>query len=296
MNIRLVVSTVIFILISSIFCLKAIASSTDFQQELTTLESSAHVRLGVSAWNTANNQSLCYRADEHFPLCSTFKVIDVAAILKKSMTNPQLLKKRITYTKSDLAPYWNPITEQHVGEGMTIEELCAAAMSYSDNSAANFLANELGGASAITAFARSIGDTVFRLDHLEGDGLGSAIPGDLNDTTTPEAMTQSLRKIMLGTILSPELRDQLQTWFKASTTGNTCIRAGMPIGWSVGDKTGSGDYGTRNDIAVLWPIKGSPIVLSIYCTQFKKEALKRDDVIAATTKMVIQELEKQKAK
>ncbi|MBM3857827.1 MAG: class A beta-lactamase [Verrucomicrobia bacterium] len=276
--------------------LQAATATSDFEQKLTALEASIPGRLGVCALDTANNKSLCYRAEERFPLCSTFKVMDVAAILKKSMTDPGLLKKRIMYTKSDLAPYWNPITEQHVGEGMTIEELCAAAMSYSDNSAANFLANQLGGANAVTTFARSIGDTAFRLDHLEGDGLGSAIPGDLNDTTTPEAMTQSLRKIMLGTMLSPTLRTELQTWFKANTTGNNCIRAGVPIGWSVGDKTGSGDYGTRNDIAVLWPAKGSPIVLSIYSTQFKQDAPKRDDVIAAATRIVMAEIEKQNAK
>lgn len=262
-------------------------TSTSVQQQLATLEASANGRLGVCAVDTANNKSLCYRANERFPLCSTFKVIDVAAILKKSMTDPGLLKKRIIYTTSNLVTTWNPITEQHMADGMTINELCAAAMSYSDNSAADFLANQLGGPTAVTAFARSIGDDSFCLDHLEVDGLGSAIPGDPHDTTTPEAMTKSLRKIMLGDILSPHLRELLQIWFKANTTGNTCIRAGVPIGWTVGDKTGSGDYGTRNDIAVLWPIKGSPIVLSIYFTQFKKEAPKRDDVIAAATHIVV---------
>lgn len=296
MNIKLFHLSAIIALAIFSFHLQATQSPTDFEKKLCSLESSTHGRLGVCAINTLNNKSLCYRADERFPLCSTFKVMDVAAILKKSMTDPGLLEKRITYTKLDLAPYWNPITEQHVTEGMTVEELCAAAMSYSDNSAANFLANQLGGPSAVTAFARSIGDTAFRLDHLEGNGLGSAIPGDLNDTTTPEAMTKSLREIMLGTILSSTLREQLQRWFKANTTGNTCIRAGMPIGWTVGDKTGSGDYGTRNDIAVLWPTKGSPIVLSIYFTQFKKEAPKRDDVIASATQIVMQELDKQKVK
>ncbi|MFZ4115492.1 MAG: class A beta-lactamase [Chthoniobacterales bacterium] len=264
-----------------------IITSTSVEQQLADLEASSHGKIGVCAVDTSDNKSFCYRANERFPLCSTFKVMDVAAILKKSMTDPGLLKKRIIYTTSDLVTTWNPITEQHVAEGMTINELCAAAMSYSDNSAANFLANQLGGPSAVTAFARSIGDDSFRLDHLEGDGLGSAIPGDPHDTTTPEGMTKSLRKIMLGDILSPNLRDPLQMWFKANTTGNTCIRAGVPIGWTVGDKTGSGDYGTRNDIAVLWPIKGSPIVLSIYFTQFEKEAPKRDDVIAAATRIVV---------
>jgi beta-lactamase class A len=262
-------------------------TSTSVQQQLATLEASANGRLGVCAVDTSDNKSLCYRANERFPLCSTFKVMDVAAILKKSMTDPGLLKKRIIYTTSDLVTTWNPITEQHVADGMTINELCAAAMSYSDNSAANFLANQLGGPSAVTAFARSIGDDSFRLDHLEGDGLGSAIPGDSQDTTTPEAMTKSLRKIMLGGILSPNLCDQLQMWFKANTTGNNCIRAGVPIEWTVGDKTGSGDYGTRNDVAVLWPIKSSPIVLSIYFTQFEKEAPKRDDIIASATRILV---------
>lgn len=281
----------ILFLIPFSFHSQAAHPTSDFEKKIATLESSANGRLGVCAVETASNKSLCYRANECFPLCSTFKVIDVAAILKKSMTDPGLLKKRIMYTKSDLVTTWNPITEQYVGEGMTIEELCAAAMSYSDNSAANFLANQLGGPSAVTAFARSIGDAAFRLDHLEPD-VNSAIPADPNDTTTPQAMTISLRKIMLGDLLSLNLRKQLQTWFKANTTGNTCIRAGVPIGWTVGDKTGSGDYGTRNDIAVLWPTKGSPIVLSIYFTQFQKEAPKRDDVIAATTQIVMDELRK----
>lgn len=269
--------------------LHATSTTTGLEETLAALESSAHARLGVCALDTANGKMLCYRAKERFPLCSTFKVMDVAAILQKSMTDPQLLQKRIVYTKSDLVTEWNPITEQHVADGMTVEELCSAAMSYSDNSAANFLANQLGGPAAITAFARSIGDPSFRLDHLEPE-VNSAIPGDPHDTTTPEAMTTSLKKIMLGTVLSPPLRTQLQTWFKANTTGNTCIRAGVPIGWTVGDKTGGGDYGTRNDIAVLWPAKGAPIVLSIYFTQFQKEAPKRDDVIASATKIVMEEL------
>ncbi len=261
----------------------------DLEEKLATLEASVPGRLGVCALDTSNNQFFSYRAEERFPLCSTFKVMDVAAILKKSMSDPEFLNKRIRYQESDLLTEWNPITQQHIAEGMTIEELCAAAMSYSDNSAANFLANQLGGPKAITAFARSIGDTTFRLDHLEPE-LGSAIPGDLNDTTTPMAMTESLRTIMLGTIFSPALRTKMQTWFKENTTGNTCIRAGVPIGWTVGDKTGAGDYGTRNDIALLWPTQGAPIVLSIYFTQFQKEAPRRDDVIVAATKILFTQL------
>lgn len=295
MNIRLVLPLGIFIFAASIVRLAAIAPTTDFEKNLTALESSVPGRLGVCALDTSNNKLFCYRAKERFPLCSTFKVMDVAAILKKSITNPGLLQKKIVYTKSDLVSEWNPITKQHVTDGMTIEELCAAAISYSDNSAANFLADQLGGASVITAFARSIDDFDFRLDHLEPD-LNSATPGDPHDTTTPEAMTQSLRKITLGTILPPSSCTQLQTWLKENTTGNTCIRAGVPIGCTVGDKTGSGDYGTRNDIAVLWPAKGSPIVLSIYFTQFQQDAPKRDDVIAAATRIVMEEIEKQKAK
>jgi beta-lactamase class A len=257
------------------------------QEKLAALEASSGGRLGVYAINTANNSSIQYHAEERFPFCSTSKVMAVSAILKKSMTDNQYLQQKVMYKKQDLASY-SPITEQHLTDGMTISELCAAAITHSDNTAMNLLLAQLGGPQAVTNFARSIGDTTFRLDREEPE-LNTAIPGDLRDTSTPKAMANSLQKLTLGNALSLPQREQLQIWLKSNTTGDARIRAGVPENWIIGDKTGTGDYGTTNDIGIIWPPKCSPIVIAIYFTQNKQDAAPRDDVIAAATRIVVNE-------
>jgi beta-lactamase class A len=152
----------------------------------------------------------------------------------------------------------------------------------------NLLLKQLGGPGAVNIYARSIGDGTFRLDRYEPE-LNTAIPGDLRDTSTPMAMRKSLHNLVLGNTLGLMQRKQLNTWLKNNTTGNATIRAGVPKGWIVGDKTGSGDYGTRNDIGVIWVPTCSPIVLAIYTTQNKKDAQTRNDVIASATSLLINE-------
>ena len=252
---------------------------------LATLEKNSGGRLGVTALDTANGTLIRYRADERFPFCSTSKVMVAAAILQRSTRQTGLMRKRIHYAKSDLVHY-SPISKKHIADGMTVAELCAAAIQYSDNSSANLLMKILGGPPAVTAFARSIGDKEFRLDRWETE-LNSAIPGDRRDTTTPAAMANSLRSLMLGDILAIPQRKQLQDWLRGNTTGANRIRAGVSADWQVGDKTGTGDYGTANDIAVLWPPARKPIVLTIYHTQLQTDAKPRDDVIAAATRIVV---------
>lgn len=231
-----------------------------------------------------------YRAEERFPVCSTFKAIAVAAVLKRSMTDNNLMQQRINYKKTDLVTY-SPITEKEkrVTGGMTVAELCAATMEYSDNTAANLLMKILGGPAAVTDFTRSIGDNTFRLDRWETE-LNSAVPGDLLDTSTPAAMARTLQKITLGDVLAPRQREQLQVWLKNNTTGDNLIRAEVPKGWLVGDKTGAGSYGTRNDIAVLWPPTGAPIIIAIYFTQPEKDAPMRNEIIAAAARLAINAL------
>ncbi|MES2026825.1 MAG: class A beta-lactamase [Pseudomonadota bacterium] len=260
------------------------------QQELAKLEASAHGRLGVSAINTANGARVQYRADERFPFCSTFKAIAAAAILKKSESNHQLLQQRVSYTKEEVEKSgYAPITGKHIAEGMTIAELCAATLQYSDNAAANFLMKELGGPSAVTAYARTIGDDTFRLDRWEPE-LNTAIPGDLRDTSTPAAMEKSLQKLTLGDALAHPQREQFVAWLQGNTTGGKRILAGVPKGWIVGDKTGTGSYGTTNDVGVIWQAKGAPIVAAIYFTQNEKDARPRDDVIASATRILVSAL------
>jgi beta-lactamase class A len=255
------------------------------QAQLAKLERTLAGRLGVFALNTDNGKQLSYHADEYFPICSTFKVLLASAILKRSTQIDELMQQRIKYQQGDLVTY-SPITERHVKNGMTVTALCAAAIQYSDNTASNLLMKILGGPEAVTTFARSIGDLQFRLDRWE-TALNSAIPGDRRDTSTPNAMASSLQRLAFGDALEPQLQLQLRVWLQGNTTGAARIRAGVPADWQVGDKTGTGDYGTANDIAVLWPPLRAPVVVAIYTTQGEKDAKARNDVIASATRIVV---------
>ncbi|MYM66797.1 class A beta-lactamase [Pseudoduganella sp. FT55W] len=250
---------------------------------LARLEKESGGRLGVAALNTADGRLVLHRADERFPFCSTFKMMLSAAILARE---PSLLKKRIQYEKSDLVPH-SPITGKRLAEGMTVAELCEATLQISDNAAANLLMKQIGGPAAVTAYARSIGDTEFRLERWETE-LNTAIPGDVRDTTTPLAMAKSLQKLVLGDALPAAQRKQLKDWMLGNPTGATRIRAGVPSGWPVADKTGAGDYGTVNDIAVIWPPGKAPIVLAVYLTQPNKDDKSRPDIHGEVAKVVIE--------
>lgn len=263
--------------------------SISIQKKLAALEHASGGRIGISAINTANNTRLHYRANERFPMGCTSKVMGVAAILKKSMSDHSLLQQKMIYTQKDLTN-WAPITEKHLSEGMTIAELSAAAISYSDNTAMNLLVKKLGGLQGMNAFARSINDPYFRQDNGWPKEAMSGGRGNVQDSSTPAAMASSLQQLAFGDVLASPQRDLLLTWMKDNTTGDARIRAGVPTGWIVGDKTGTGFYyGTTNDIGIIWPPKCAPIVVAIYYTHNKKDAVKREDVIASATRIVLDE-------
>lgn len=254
------------------------------KSQFETLEKQSGGRLGVTVLDTSDGSKYSWRGNERFPLCSTSKVMVVAAILKKSESNPGLLNKKIHINKSDMVNY-NPITQKHIDSSMTVAELSAAALQYSDNAAMNKLLTYLGGPQKAIKFARTTGDTVFRLDRKEPE-LNTAIPGDVRDTTTPSAMADTLNKLVLGPALKEEQRTKLSDWMKGNTTGVNSIKAGLPADWIVADKTGSGDYGTTNDIAVIWPKNHAPIILTTYFTQHGKNAAARKDVLASAANLV----------
>ncbi|MBC0856513.1 class A beta-lactamase [Pantoea stewartii] len=254
------------------------------QEKLTALEKKSNGRLGVVLINTADNSQIVYRGLERFPMCSTSKVMAVASLLKKSEEKRGVLNEKIKIKKKDLVNY-NPITEKHLTDGMTLSELSAAALQYSDNTAMNKILLYIGGPAKVTQFARSINDRTYRLDRNEPT-LNTAIPGDLRDTTSPEAMAKSLSRLTIGNALGEKQRAQLIEWMKGNTTGNASIRAGLPKDWTVGDKTGSGDYGTTNDIAIIWPKNHAPLILVTYFTQFDKGATGKKDVLASAAKIV----------
>ncbi|WP_369123870.1 class A beta-lactamase [Dryocola boscaweniae] len=262
------------------------AAQPSFDVKLAALEKNAEGRLGLALIDTASGERYSYRGDERFPLTSTFKVLAAGAVLKKSEQQPDLLNKHIAYQQSDLVA-WSPVLEKHVAQGMKLKDIAAAAIEWSDNTAGNVLLKEIGGPSGIAKLAATLGDNQTRLDRWEPH-LNTAIPGDERDTTTPDAMANNLQKLVAGDALAANQKQRLQTWLKQSQTGAQSIRAGTPGGWTVGDKTGAGDYGTTNDVAVIWPPGKAPLVLTVYFTQHKQDAQARRDVLAKAAEIVLQ--------
>lgn len=235
------------------------------EKRLAELEKQHGGRLGVEVLDTATKTLFSRRVDERFPMCSSFKWLAAAAVLKRVDEGKEQLDRKITYSEQDLLSY-APETKKHVGEGnMTLGDLCAAAVQWSDNTAANLVLASFGGPEALTQFLRTIGDKVTRLDRNEPT-LNTAIPGDPRDTTSPQAMLTDLQTLLLGNVLSDASRQLLTTWMAGSQTGGKRLRAGLPNGWREGDKTGTGDHATANTAAIIWPPKGAPILAAVYYT------------------------------
>ena len=173
--------------------------------------------------------------------------------------------------------------EKHTRDGLTLAQLCKAAITLSDNTAGNLLLASIGGPAGLTAFAASLGDRTTRLDRTE-PALNEALPGDVRDTTTPNAMAETLSKVTIGSALSAVSRAQLVAWMAASKTGDSRLRAGLPRGWPVGDKTGTGNRGTANDIAVVWPPGRPPVILATYLTGASGDGPTKDAVIASVAR------------
>lgn len=234
-------------------------ASTDFGA----IEADLGGRVGVMARDTGSGDELAWRADERFALCSTFKWVLAAMILSKVDRGELALERRIEYGEADLLEY-APVTREHVEEGsMTVAGLCRAAVTVSDNTAANLLLELVGGPPELTAFLRKSGDTVTRLDRYEPE-LNTNVPGDERDTTTPRAMLDTMERLLLGEALSPGSRERLNGWLVGATTGGARLRAGLPDGWTVGDKTGTGPNGAANDVAIAWPPGRPPILIAAY--------------------------------
>jgi beta-lactamase class A len=257
------------------------ASDADgaLQRGLAELDRRHGGRLGVAVLDTARKTPVAHRGDERFALCSTFKCLAAATVLARVDRKEESLARRVIYSKDDLVTY-SPVTGKHAGgDGMTVAEICEAAITLSDNTAGNLMLASFGGPSGLTAYVRSLGDNVTRLDRRETD-LNEATPGDPRDTTTPLAMVETVRKIVLGSALSTQSRAQLAAWLAANKTGDKRLRAGVPKGWRVGDKTGSGEHNAANDVAVIWPPQRAPIIVAAYYAESSASTEERDAVIA----------------
>ena len=254
------------------------------------IEETSGGRLGVALFDTETGMQTGHRAEERFPMCSTSKLLSVAAILKRIDTGKLAWDKHIRITVSDLVTY-SPVTELHVDDGMSVLELCEAALTVSDNTAANLLIAELGGPAAVTTFARSLGDLTTRLDRVEPE-LNEAEPGDPRDTTSPLAIASNLRAITRADILNDISAGRLVSWLLANKTGDARLRAGLPANWRVGDKTGTGGNGTTNDVGIFWPPGRNAIYLSAYLTETSASAREREATLAAVARAVVDEVTK----
>lgn len=258
-------------------------SAAPVGRALEDLETEFDARLGVYGVDTGSGRTVEHRADERFAYASTFKALAAAGVLDQASTAE--LDEVVRYTSADLVTY-SPVTEQQVDTGMTLRELADAAVRYSDNTAANLLLRRLGGPGGLEGALRGIGDQVTQVDRIETD-LNEAIPGDDRDTSTPRALASDLQAYAVGDALSEEDRVVLTDWLRRNTTGDELIRAGVPAGWEVGDKTGAGGYGTRNDIAVVWPPGRAPIVLAVLSSREAQDAEYDDALIARATEVVL---------
>ncbi len=234
-------------------------------------------RLGVALLDLATGVGADWRGEERFALCSTFKFLLAGFILSRVDAGAERLDRMVMFGKSDLVQ-WSPLTEPHAGKGMKVEALCEAIIIQSDNAGANILMRESGGPEALTDFLRRIGDKVTRVDRIE-PGMNVVPAGEERDTTTPLSMLGLMRALLIGDVLTPVSRKRLTGWMIDNRTGGTRLRAGLPAGWRIGDKTGS--YGPmNNDIAILWPPAGGPLLLTSYYQNDKASSDDRNAIHA----------------
>ncbi|MEV5402784.1 Exo family class A beta-lactamase [Streptomyces albidoflavus] len=267
-------------------------SVSDAERRLAGLERASGARLGVYAYDTGSGRTVAYRADELFPMCSVFKTLSSAAVLRDLDRNGEFLSRRIFYTQDDVdradgAPETGK--PENLANGMTVEELSEVSITASDNCAANLMLRELGGPAAVTRFVRSLGDRVTRLDRWEPE-LNSAEPGRVTDTTSPRAITRTYGRLVLGDALNPRDRRLLTSWLLANTTSGDRFRAGLPDDWTLGDKTGAGRYGTNNDAGVTWPPGRAPIVLTVLTAKTEQDAARDDGLVADAARVLAETL------
>jgi beta-lactamase class A len=233
---------------------------------LSDIEARIGGRVGVMAIDTSNGTEVSQRADERFAMCSTFKWVLAAFVLSQVEQDEMSRDERLSYGTEDLLDY-APVARKHVDRGwLTVDALCSAIVTVSDNTAANLLLNRVGGPAELTAFLRRHGDKVTRLDRMEPE-LNTNLRGDERDTTTPRAMAETMNRILVGDVLSAPNRDMLLQWLREATTGLGRLRGGLPSGWIAGDKTGTGVNGAANDVAIAWPPGRNPILIAAYLSE-----------------------------
>jgi beta-lactamase class A len=264
----------------------------DSHAALQAIEARTGGRLGLSVLDVQSGRHISYRIDERFRMCSTFKMLAVADVLHRVDAGRETLDRFLPYTAADLLDY-APTTRAHVGQGgMKLGDLCAAAVQLSDNTAANLILASIDGPKGLTRWLRGIGDPITRLDRHE-PALNTGPASDIRDTTSPAAMTATMRKVLLGDVLTPVSRRQLTDWMLGTATGLKRLRAGLPADWREGDKTGTwsdGGVGHANDLAILWPPGRGPILVAAFVNDGTAPSDARDAALADVGRLIATDL------
>lgn len=283
---RITLSRFILLLWVSIFSSFLVAEENVLLSELISIENNLDARIGFFAQDTATGILWAYNADQRFPLSSTFKTLACAALLQRVDDGSEQLSARVSVSSTELVTY-SPVLEEYAdSRDITLFELCEAAMTTSDNTAANLILQRLGGPESVTSFTRQLGDGLTRLDRWETE-LNQATPGDDRDTTTPRSMASNFKQLLLGKVLSSESRNQLRTWLISNKVADDLFRSGMPDDWVIGDRTGAGGFGSRSITAVIWPPERSPVFVAFYITETTASFEERNAAVAKLGYMLV---------
>lgn len=246
------------------FAIQPARATPTLQQAIIRIEQTLHARIGVELLDITSGQLWAYKADDRFPVMSTYKVLACGAFLARVDAGTAQLDQHVNYSRSELVKY-SPVTDEHADQGMTAGALCKAAITMSDNTAGNLVLRLIGGPQGLTGFLRAHGDGVTRLDRWE-TALNEAAPGDPRDTTSPAAMVATMNKLLLGSVLSKKSRAQLYGWMVGDKVADALLRASLPKGWAIADKSGAGGHGSRGIIAEITPSRKGPYLVAIYMT------------------------------
>lgn len=273
------INTLVVALSCALIGTSLFAQDSELRQTVIGIEQQLNARLGVAVHIADTDRSWQYRGDELFPMSSTFKPLACAALLHRVDANAESLDRIVAIPRTDLVSY-SPVTETRIGSaGMSLAELCDAAITVSDNTAGNTVLAAIDGPEGLTRFMSSLGDGITRLDRWETE-LNEALPEDVRDTTSPLAMANAMERLVLDDFLSVSSREKLVGWLRGNTVGDALFRATIPTDWKIGDKTGAGGYGSRSIAAILWPPSGSPVIATVYITKTEASFEERNSAIA----------------
>ncbi len=256
----------------------SLCTASPLEQQVLSIEQQISGRIGIAFIDTLDSTVWSYRGDERFPMMSTFKLLACAKLLHDADTGSVNLERGTIIREQQLVE-WSPITKKRVGQSITFRDACAATMLTSDNTAANIVLTGIGGPKELTTFVRKLGDSFTRLDRIEPD-LNQAIIGDVRDTTTPMAMAHTVQTLLFGDILTELDAIQLMRWMQQNTISAGLLRSVLPHGWSIADRTGAGENGSRGITAVLWHPKREPIIIVIYLTETDLALRERNQIVA----------------